>query len=278
MENKFLDKVDDNAAVRIWSEKMQLEKGDRLAEGCFTFGNVDLVPTVDEYTVLLRYPRVQVDKAYSGAVNVSTFVKKLLNVTGMDMKKRIDVFVLSIYGLMVFPKALGHIDKAVSDLFDRLDKSVTSVPIILAETFRSLNAWRMAGEGRFIGLQIKTFIPATQGLAQCEFSYKGDNYKKKVQEMSNVGNQTRRMKRFAVGPMTTHKHNGWWSRRINDNISRPSQEGTRPMEEYLQVSLNKIEELKRKIEELETALQNYELRVELLEAIEERWKEQLHHS
>ncbi|MBA0789025.1 hypothetical protein Gotri_006929 [Gossypium trilobum] len=29
-----------------------------------------------------------------------------------------DVFALSIYGLVIFPKALGHIDEAVSDLFD----------------------------------------------------------------------------------------------------------------------------------------------------------------
>ncbi|MBA0775975.1 hypothetical protein Gotri_011045 [Gossypium trilobum] len=38
-----------------------------------------------------------------------------------DMKKRVDVFALSIYGLVVFSKELGHIDEAVSDLFDRLD-------------------------------------------------------------------------------------------------------------------------------------------------------------
>ncbi|MBA0832877.1 hypothetical protein Goarm_017234 [Gossypium armourianum] len=33
MENEFLDKVEDNAAVRIWSEKTQLEKGDSFTEG-----------------------------------------------------------------------------------------------------------------------------------------------------------------------------------------------------------------------------------------------------
>ncbi|MFQ6670225.1 hypothetical protein Gotur_035232 [Gossypium turneri] len=174
-----------------------------------------------------------------------------------DMKKMADIFTLSIYGLVVFPKALGYVDEAVSDLFDRLDKRVTPVPAILAETFRSLNACRRAGEGRFIGcmqlllawfhshfwkvekvfyrvfsedyshlkklvaipmqddiseekwlailqnLQDKDvewrapwmlpneilsrqFIPATQGLTQCEFSYKGDNYKKKIREMFNV--------------------------------------------------------------------------------------------
>ncbi|MBA0877673.1 hypothetical protein Goshw_013487 [Gossypium schwendimanii] len=57
-----------------------------------------------------------------------------------DVKKRVDIFALSIYGLVIFPNALGHVDEAVSNLFDRLDKGVTPVPMILAETFRSLNA------------------------------------------------------------------------------------------------------------------------------------------
>ncbi|MBA0767034.1 hypothetical protein Gotri_016006 [Gossypium trilobum] len=67
------------------------------------------------------------------------------------MKKKVDVFALSVYGLVVFPKALGHIDEAVTDLFDRQDKRVTPVLTILVETFRSLNEYRRAGEGRFIG-------------------------------------------------------------------------------------------------------------------------------
>ncbi|MBA0756086.1 hypothetical protein Gogos_020076 [Gossypium gossypioides] len=33
MKKRFLDKVEDNAAVRIWSEKTQQEKGDSLTEG-----------------------------------------------------------------------------------------------------------------------------------------------------------------------------------------------------------------------------------------------------
>ncbi|MBA0788257.1 hypothetical protein Gotri_027197 [Gossypium trilobum] len=52
---------------------------------------------------------------------------------------------------MIFPRALGYIDEAVTDLFDRLDRRVTPVPVILAETFRSLTTCRRAGEGRFIG-------------------------------------------------------------------------------------------------------------------------------
>ncbi|MBA0881230.1 hypothetical protein Goshw_026319 [Gossypium schwendimanii] len=88
MENEFLDKVENNAVVRIWSEKMQLEKA--LAQfwnsaySCFTFGEVDLVPTVEEYTALLRCPRIQVAKVYSRAANVLTFTKKLVKIIGMS--------------------------------------------------------------------------------------------------------------------------------------------------------------------------------------------------
>ncbi|MFQ6663471.1 hypothetical protein Gotur_030992 [Gossypium turneri] len=159
-----------------------------------------------------------------------------------DTKKRVDVFALSIYGLVIFPKALRHVNEAVTDLFDRLDKGVTPVPAILAETFRSLSACRKADEGRFIGcaqlllawfhshfwwvdkvsyrvfsenysplkeviatprrddismekwiailqnLQYRSrqFIPVTQGLAECGFSYGEDGYKKKIREMTNA--------------------------------------------------------------------------------------------
>ncbi|MBA0755316.1 hypothetical protein Gogos_021985 [Gossypium gossypioides] len=68
-----------------------------------------------------------------------------------DMKKKVDVFALSIYGLVFFPKALGHVDEVITNLFDRLDKRVTLVLAILVETFRSLNVCRKAGEGRIIG-------------------------------------------------------------------------------------------------------------------------------
>ncbi|MFQ6666880.1 hypothetical protein Gotur_033082 [Gossypium turneri] len=57
---------------------------------------------------------------------------------------------MSITGMIVFPKALGHVDEAVTDLFNRLNKRVTTISTILAETFRSLSACRKAGEGRFI--------------------------------------------------------------------------------------------------------------------------------
>ncbi|MBA0878376.1 hypothetical protein Goshw_002053 [Gossypium schwendimanii] len=121
-------------------------------------------------------------RVYLRVVNVPTFSKKLMNITGiseqwvavrikqkedskcilwkslkylilthLDVRKRVDVFALSIYSLVVFPKALRHVAEAITNLFDLLDKRVTPILAILAETFRSLSACRKAGEGRFIG-------------------------------------------------------------------------------------------------------------------------------
>ncbi|KAA3475391.1 golgin subfamily A member 5-like [Gossypium australe] len=94
----------------------------------------------------------------------------------------------------------------------------------------------------------KQFISATYGLAQYEFSYKWDNYKNKVREISNAWNQTRRMKRIVIGLMTTLKYDTWQNRRINDNIPRLRQDGARPMEEYLQIVPFELEIIKQDFE------------------------------
>ncbi|KAL1060832.1 hypothetical protein V6Z11_1Z066400 [Gossypium hirsutum] len=280
----------------------------------------------------------------------------------MNVRKKVDVFALSIYSLILFPKILGHVDEAVTNLFDRLDKGVTPVPVILAETFRSLNACRRTGEGRFIGCaqlllgwfhshfwkvdkvsyqvfsesysplkemvatsrrddiseekwmrapwllpddilyrcgdfdwvpllgvwgavgyapllvlrqyRSRQFVLATQGLAECEFSYKDDGYKRKAREMANAWNQTCRMKRLAVGPMTTSEYNEWYVRRINDNIPRPSAENSQSIEEHLRVVPSELEivkqdlerrnvELEKKIEQMEEEKVNLRLDIDV---------------
>ncbi|MFQ6656121.1 hypothetical protein Gotur_026368 [Gossypium turneri] len=71
---------------------------------------------------LLRCSKILANRAYSRAVNVPTFLKKFnlkdLILAHPDTKKKVDVLALSVYGLVVFPKALGHVDEAVTDLFD----------------------------------------------------------------------------------------------------------------------------------------------------------------
>ncbi|MBA0735402.1 hypothetical protein Gogos_019253, partial [Gossypium gossypioides] len=72
--------------------------------------------------------------------------------------------------------------------------------------------------------------------------------------MSNTLKQIYRMKRFTVRPMMTPEYYGWWSKRVNDNIPGPSQEGVRSMEEYLQVVPSKIEIVKQDFEKRNSEL------------------------
>ncbi|XP_039030572.1 uncharacterized protein LOC120165052 [Hibiscus syriacus] len=106
------------------------------AYSCFTFGKVDLTPTIEEYQALIRCPRAQVDRVYTKPPIIPSFKKKLLSITGMseDWRKKLDMLALGIYGLVIFPKVLGYVDISVVDLFKRLDKHVDPVPAILAET------------------------------------------------------------------------------------------------------------------------------------------------
>ncbi|MBA0670554.1 hypothetical protein Goklo_024088 [Gossypium klotzschianum] len=91
---------------------------------------------------LLCCSKIQADRVYLRAVNVPTFLKKLVNITKMseqwvvvqikqkgdskcihwknlrdlilahpDVKRKVDVFALSVYSLVVFPKALDTLMK-----------------------------------------------------------------------------------------------------------------------------------------------------------------------
>ncbi|MBA0753920.1 hypothetical protein Gogos_019890 [Gossypium gossypioides] len=223
------------------------------------------------------------------------------------MKKRVDVFALSIYGLVVFPKALGHVDESFIGLFDRLDKRVIPVPTILAETFRSLNACRKAGKGIFIGcaqLLLAWFHSHFWKVDRVSYRVFSKNYsplkeivatpmrddileEKWMAILQNLQEKdigcrapwllpdeilyrcgdfewvhllgiwgaigygpllTRRMKRLAVGPMTTPEYNEWWVKRINDNIPKLSQGNSQSIKEYLLVVPSELEIIRQDFE------------------------------
>ncbi|MBA0867467.1 hypothetical protein Goshw_000102 [Gossypium schwendimanii] len=112
---------------------------------------------------LLRCSKIQVDRVYSRAVNVPTIFKKLMNITKMseqwvaarikqkgdskccpwknlkdiilahpDTNKRVDVFALSMYGLVVFPKALGHVDEVDKVSYRFFSKNYSPLKEIVA--------------------------------------------------------------------------------------------------------------------------------------------------
>ncbi|MFQ6662542.1 hypothetical protein Gotur_030358 [Gossypium turneri] len=108
----------------------------------------------------------------------------------------------------------------------------------------------------------RQFVPVTQGLAECEFSYKGNNYRGKIREMCNAWKQIHRMKRITVGATTTPEYLGWRSKRINDNIPNPREEYGRPIEEHLRVVPSELEIIKQDFEKRSS---EFRKRIEQLE-------------
>ncbi|GMI80450.1 hypothetical protein HRI_001714300 [Hibiscus trionum] len=269
------------------------------------------------------------------------FIRDLIQAES-KREKQVKMFALAIYGLVIFPKSLGYINDAVMELFDHLDKGITPVPTILAETFRSLSACKKSGEGRFIcyaqlllvwfhshfwkpekvsyqacfksysplqdlasmprpenlscdkwktifrNLQEKDviwkarwffpnnivykcgdydwvpllgiwgatgyasllvsrqyrsrqFIPATRGLATCEFPYEGRGYKKNVSKIAEAWKRIYKMEPFDEKPRVTPEYRRWRSMRINDDIPLPDPENNVPVEEQLRVDPSEME-------------------------------------
>ncbi|MBA0754207.1 hypothetical protein Gogos_021616 [Gossypium gossypioides] len=197
MEKEFLDRVEDNAVVRTWSEMTQREKCDSLAEGYvselwdFTrisvtqnnlqklkeiwdqwnnevrqlfYSNYGDLPYLLDMKINKRLFRA-LAQFWNPAYSCFTFGRviarikqkgdskcipwknlKDLILAHPDARKKVDVFALSIYGLVVFPKALGHVDEAVTDLFDRLDKRVTPVSNLQEEDIEWRAPWLLLDE------------------------------------------------------------------------------------------------------------------------------------
>ncbi|KAL4325024.1 hypothetical protein GQ457_11G002140 [Hibiscus cannabinus] len=149
---------------------------------CFTLNGKDLMPTVEEYSELLRIPNVMEGKVYtkpdeacnrfvtlSQLAGRSTqwagnlFSKKGGNLcfpwysiaeiarTYPDNYKKAHLLAVAIYGLVLFPRTLGYIDVAIFEVFNQFKYNISPVPAILAETFLSLNACRQLEGGRFRG-------------------------------------------------------------------------------------------------------------------------------
>ncbi|KAE8701687.1 RNA-directed DNA polymerase (Reverse transcriptase), Ribonuclease H [Hibiscus syriacus] len=117
---------------------------------CFTLNKEDLVPTIEEYTTLLHIEGALENRIYSSEGIAWTNIKELIQSHPND-KVRFDLFALIMYGMVIFSKVLGYIEAPIIDLFDQLPKRVNPASAILAETFRSLNACRKLGGGRFSG-------------------------------------------------------------------------------------------------------------------------------
>ncbi|GLT31818.1 hypothetical protein SLA2020_065270 [Shorea laevis] len=160
------------AAIHFWDPRYRV----------FVFGEVDMTPTLEEYAALLRIPSATSGKIYNKHDACYGFKRKLAKIMGIQVQEieglienngesegipwyglrdfilgnpdnpvTLNAFALAIYGLVLFPKALGYVDRKIVNLFEQLLDNANPIPVILAETLRSLNHCRINGQGRFTG-------------------------------------------------------------------------------------------------------------------------------
>ena len=67
----------------------------------------------------------------------------------LNEENGLGAFALAIYGLIIFPQVLGHIEVSVIDFFSQFQHGCNPAIAILAETIRSLNYCRQNKETRF---------------------------------------------------------------------------------------------------------------------------------
>ncbi|KAG8490499.1 hypothetical protein CXB51_013608 [Gossypium anomalum] len=295
MENGLLDRVEGNADVHRWSEQTHLEKGDSITMGyvselsdytrinitqnnlqelkeiwdqwgnetkrCFTFGEVDLVPTVEEYTALLCCPRAlgYVDEATTDLFH--RLSKRVTSVPAILAEtfshfRLIDGIVCRVFFENYSPlKDIVASSRKVDVPEENWIALLRNVQVgnvewrapwmVPGEIFYQcgsfdwvplLGIWGAIGYAHLLVLRqhgLRQFVPVTHGLAQSEFVYRGADYKRKVSEVSSAWNKIRRLKGVVVGPITTPEYVEWRSRRINDNVPITKMEKARPIEEYL---------------------------------------------
>jgi hypothetical protein len=145
---------------------------------CFTFGNVDMVPTIEEYGVLTEFPE-DIHKVYfhQKIENTVEELAKLLGIHQMSLYreknnsgglrwKRLEelliaktsnpganlevyrILALGIFGLILCPSTAGIISLEAANLFVEYEKTkINPSAAILAETFLSLNHCKRIGKG-----------------------------------------------------------------------------------------------------------------------------------
>ncbi|MBA0626822.1 hypothetical protein Godav_004415 [Gossypium davidsonii] len=65
--------------------------------------------------------------------------------------RHLALFAFVVYGLIVFPKALGYVSIELADFLLQIKKGVIPSLAVLVETIISFKSIRRNGDGRFLG-------------------------------------------------------------------------------------------------------------------------------
>uniref|UniRef100_A0A2N9I1B6 DUF7745 domain-containing protein n=1 Tax=Fagus sylvatica TaxID=28930 RepID=A0A2N9I1B6_FAGSY len=133
---------------------------------CFSIGEVDLVPTMEEYAELLQLDRpfsetpiARPEETWRKANISLDLLTKYFSRSGFPVKLardfiagkkgwkkfRINAFKIAFAGIFLFPTSAGRIDLGVIPIVFSEGRSI--IPAILCETVRSLSYCRRQGEG-----------------------------------------------------------------------------------------------------------------------------------
>ncbi|XVF29309.1 hypothetical protein REPUB_Repub15cG0109900 [Reevesia pubescens] len=90
---------------------------------------------------ILRIEREEVEGNMKGeSYGISWRLLKPHIMRVSNEEQAMELFSLAIYGLVIFPKVLGHIEIVVIDFFGQLNaKKINLTPSIVAKTIRTLN-------------------------------------------------------------------------------------------------------------------------------------------
>ena len=133
------------AAIQFWDPSYQ----------CFTFNGEDLMPTTEEYSMLIRLNVQCLNKVYYRRTRLG-IRKKLSKIMGIELvdvdsylvnkggsielewvflkdfinnhineDRGLTTLALSIYGLIIFPRVIGHVEVTVIDFFEQVQNHVT---------------------------------------------------------------------------------------------------------------------------------------------------------
>ena len=78
------------------------------------------------------------------------FLRDFIN-TNVNEDRGLAALALSIYGLIIFPQIIGHVEVTVINLFEQVQNHANPSLAIVAETIRSLNICRQKSGERFMG-------------------------------------------------------------------------------------------------------------------------------
>ncbi|KAK8694473.1 hypothetical protein V6N13_072024 [Hibiscus sabdariffa] len=239
---------------------------------CFTLNGKYLMPTVEEYTELLRVPNTKGDWVYTKPERGtnSAYASRIWQEEVSNPHKKAQLLAVAIYGFVIFPRIISYIDVAILDLFNQLEHGINPVPATLAETFIYLNACRELEGGRFKGCapllmnsgmkwtqvnglrpsgicKSKTLFGGPHGYALGVF-YIGE-FKKKVNKIYLSWKHCYRVKSSgSEDNMVTPDYVVWMQIRVNDTILLPDQGQTMSMEEHMRVIPSETDTLRNELE------------------------------